>query len=66
MRERDGRVSAESILIAIKTKPGFNFLDNLGEKVASDLWFLLLQGNDIKSHLEKGLILMKWKTSYCF
>lgn len=32
MRERDGRVSAESILIAIKTKPGFNFLETLEKK----------------------------------
>lgn len=66
MRECDGRVSAESILIAIKTKPRFNLLDNLEEKVASDLWFLLLQGNVIKGHMENDLIHEKWKSFYCF
>lgn len=45
MRERDGRVSAESILIAIKKKPRFNFLDSPEVKIASDLCFLLLQGS---------------------
>lgn len=51
----------KGILIAIKTKPRLNFLDDLEEKVASDSWFLLLKGNAIRSHMENGLILEKWK-----
>lgn len=52
----------KSILIAIKTKPRLNFLDDLEEKGAAVLWFLLLKGNDIKSRMENGLILKKWKS----
>lgn len=44
----------KSILIAIKTKPRLNFLDDLEEKGAAVLWFLLLKGNDIKTRMENG------------
>lgn len=44
----------KSILIVIKIKLRFNFLDDFEEKGVVVLWFLLFKGNDIKICMENG------------